>query len=85
MSKDGLLVGVDIGGTTIKLAIIDETSEIVEKWESRRINSSKVCTFRSRFGKQSKQSSLNAALRRIEFKVSGSEHGIRSPEQWCYR
>ncbi|PAD36910.1 ROK family glucokinase [Terribacillus saccharophilus] len=33
MSKDGLLVGVDIGGTTIKLAIIDETSEIVEKWE----------------------------------------------------
>ncbi|SDD53563.1 glucokinase [Terribacillus halophilus] len=33
MSKDGLLVGVDIGGTTIKLAIIDDTSEIVEKWE----------------------------------------------------
>ncbi|MFP7493639.1 ROK family glucokinase [Terribacillus saccharophilus] len=35
MSKDGLLVGVDIGGTTIKLAIIDDTSEIVEKWEIR--------------------------------------------------
>ncbi|MFS0561921.1 ROK family glucokinase [Terribacillus sp. 179-K 1B1 HS] len=33
MSKDGLLVGVDIGGTTIKLAIIDDTSEIIEKWE----------------------------------------------------
>lgn len=33
MSKDGLLVGVDIGGTTIKLAIIDGTSELVEKWE----------------------------------------------------
>jgi len=33
MSKDGLLIGVDIGGTTIKLAIIDETSEIIEKWE----------------------------------------------------
>jgi glucokinase len=35
MSKEAerILVGVDIGGTTIKLAIINEASNIVEKWE----------------------------------------------------
>lgn len=32
MNKD-FLVGVDIGGTTVKLAFIDEAGEIFDKWE----------------------------------------------------
>lgn len=33
MMTDHWLVGVDIGGTTIKIAFINSDGEILEKWE----------------------------------------------------
>ena len=30
--------GVDIGGTTVKIGLFEETGTIVEKWEIRRIH-----------------------------------------------